>query len=945
MAQFNFDPINYGLGVASGVLTTLAVQRVARYVRERDSQRERAVVRTYASREADRGYLTALIEQARKSHLFGHKIRLDDILVEPRFIPPPDLMQPPEDDVPIEDVFDSLPMVHDYPYLYAPYNMQTLSIDDLSRGAKSIVMIGTQGSGRTTALLTIALWSAGYLEFAEPRDDILTELEDNLDPKKDVEIPEQVRRIRLRVAMSESTRDRYQDGVPEDSLPKDPTEPDEDVAIDVPSRFREIAPLYVHLANVVLESGEYGHHIDPAEPFVRALQHQAGWLSSKRLVNKTYKLLEAGSGLVLIDGYDDLPMSKRQNALRWLQALMALYPDNFFIVAMPPEGYGSLLEAGAVPIYLRPWHDQNISDNTDKIEENWKSFSKQAIEFDREEFDEIKEYTSTIKHNARQLHALDCSLRTWTTFKGLEETSYGEQMQTYLEDLLPDAPNIMPELQRLASVQLDNGFITIENLITYALQKREKGDDVSLLSTNELSTVDEADTEDYPDYSEFFSDDNHSQTVDSSDTDEAKTEQEDSDKDEDKLRKQITREQETLLSKLVKAGVLLSYRGGRYQFRHKILASYLAACDLATARAYTVVRKSRKPEWSYAMNYLAEMRNIDFLVAEQLDNSLDVRLDNILKLTTWLKFAGEEASWRNNLLRYLGNMMAAPNQFTIVRERIAAALVSSKDEGTQVLFRQSMKTGNSEMRRLASLALGVLRDDGALDALTQIATQDPVLENKIASVLAITAIGSREAWITSVDLLEMATDEETRRAITENLASNREIGYPTLYDALESDNIPMRRAALFGVARINTDWSWIAIDRRFQEDSESYVRLASEIVLQEKFESYFYQLEHYPEPSDAPWLVNWVEEQKDLGNIPYDMEIKDTIPYVYELSNNDIARWLMTSTIGQLGLYDMTDKIYQALNDQQNVIRDTAYRALAEFQEKLGVTIPAPIAQ
>ncbi len=950
MGQF-FEPINFGAGVAAGVFTTLAVQRVSRVIRERNEGRERAVVRTYASREADEGYLSALVEYARHAHLLGHKVRLDEVLIQPRFIPPAELMSLPEEDVPIEDVFESVPRVFDYPHLHAAYNIPTLSIADLSRGTRRVVIVGQQGSGRTTALLTIALWSSGFIDFPPPRDVIIDELEAELDPKKDVPLDEQVLRIRRRVAMTKQTQGRYADEDREDdSKPKDPTEPDKTVAIEAPSRFRDIAPLYLHMGDIILDSGEYGKQIDPAEPLIRGLQRQAGWLSSKRLVNKTYKLLEEGFALVLIDGYDDITSDKRQAALRWIRALMDAYPDNFFIVTMPPEGYGLLMESGAVPVHIRPWNTQDISDSVDKIQANWEKLGTKPVSFPREEFDSPEDYINSIKPDGRQLLALDNTLRTWSILSDMEEdNSYSEQIQAYLEDLLPKAPDIMPELQRIATIQLDRGYITIDNLVDYALQKLESGEDPRLTrtmtmetaavktSTSDLDAVDAI-----PDYSDFFDETSVGTDVEeSSDAGEAEVD----DKEEAKIRAQVTNEQSKLLEQLVKSGVVLPFRGGRYQFRHKILASYLAACDLSEAREEIIYRKYIKSDWDYAINYLSSMRDVDFLVAEQLDNPLDVRLENVLKLTNWLKFAGHEASWRNNLLRYLGNLFASVNQFSLIRERVAAALVSSKDDGARVVFRRGLQTPNADVRRIACLALGALQDKGAVDALSQVILQDPKLENKIAGVMSLVAIGSEEALIAALDLMDVSGFEEVRRAVTENLAANHQIGYPTLRDMVEDESITGRRAALYGLQRVEAEWSWILIDRVFQHDTESFVRLASEVVLSKKFDGYFYRLQTYPDPIEVPWFVNWEAEQRELGMVAYDTEPEALVDVAFTQEEDPDVRWLMTGTAGQTGQYDMLDKLYQALEDRDDRVRDRAYRALAEFQERLGAVIPVPIAQ
>lgn len=985
MADFNFnlEPISFGLGAAGGVLTTLAVQRAQRIIRERNARQERAVVRTYASREVDRTYLLSLVDYARRAHLFGHRVRLDEVLVEPRFIPPSALISVPEEDVPIEEVFDAVPQVHDYPYLHAPYNIPTISISDLSRSRHSIILAGLPGSGRTTTLLTIALWSAGYLEFEEPRDAVIEQLEAEHDPSNDPPVAEQIMRSRRRVAMSEQTRTRYREGVSEDEdgKPVDPTEKEEAVLLEGASYYRRIAPLYVHIGDIVLGSGEYGRMIDPAEPLIRALQRQTKWVAARRMVNSTYKLLEEGNALVLIDGYDDLAQNMHTDAMRWMRGLMTCYPDNIFIIAMPPSGYAPLMQEGAVPVHLRPWNDQHISDSVNNIVTQWESFHKQPLTFDRNEYEDIAAFTRPIKQTLQQQSALEVTLGGWAALKQVrqqpnmprlitddftlpaEEDDNAELspptasdiMHAYLLDLYSDANAILPELQRLATIQLDMGFITLERLVNdaYALATGQ----IRRTSTGEYDAVSAAieaeilDTDDdsLPDYSAYFSDVEDDISVPARAPEDSSSggtgnSKEEKDDDAEKLRRQITREQTKLLDNLVENGLLVPHRNNRYQFRHRMLASYLAAREIAFEPEENVLSKYHNPDWDLAMYYLSQMRDVDFLVAEQLDNTLDIRLEPLLKLTRWLKYAGQTATWRNNLLRYLGNLMAAQNQFTVVRERIAAALVGTGDDGTKVIFRKSMGTPNTDVRRIASLALGALRDDQIIDALAKIVWNDPDLENQIAGVLGLAAIGTDDALLTVVEFMDDAPNEEARRAAAESLAANREVGYLTLYDSLLSDSITMRRAALFGIGRIPTEWSWLAIDTVFQEDGEAFVRLASEVVARKKFDAQFDAVVPYPEVTETDWFLDWVENEKDMGNILYDAEDEEILTYALEQKKDVIVRWLLLGTLGQVGAINLTEDVYKALADETDATRDQAYRTLARFQEMLGKPLPSPLA-
>ncbi|MEO1288480.1 MAG: HEAT repeat domain-containing protein, partial [Chloroflexota bacterium] len=519
--------------------------------------------------------------------------------------------------------------------------------------------------------------------------------------------------------------------------------------------------------------------------------------------------------------------------------------------------------------------------------------------------------------------------RTWSIFNGNElqeedeeQITFADRIHAYLKDILPVVDDVLPELKRAATVQLDRGFITLENLIDYALFKTETGEDPRLTRTLTQEVMALADTSELQ-VTEDLDDDAR--------------------KEREKLSQEVSKEQTKLLERLVKAGILISFRGGRYQFKHKIIASYLAAIDLSDARPEIVYRKYVKPDWEYAMNYLAGMRDVDFLVAEHLDDDLDIRFEKILKLTNWLKYAPEDVPWRNNLLRYLGNVFASPNQFSVVRERVAAALVSSRDAGARVVFRRGIGTKNPDVRRLCCYALGASKDDGAIDALSQVVMQDPIIDNKIAGQMGLVAMGSEDALLTAIDLFDMASDEAVRRAVTENLAADHEVGYPTLKDMLESESITMRRAALYGTSRVNTSWAWILIDRIFQNDTESFVRLASEVVLRQKFETYFYELYPYPDALEMEWFILWEQTQKDFGVLAYDTEPEEAFEHAFSKSDKPEIRWLVTGTLGQIGEYTMVDKLYDALRDSDANIRDRAYRSLAEFQEQLGRPIPIPI--
>ncbi len=102
------------------------------------------------------------------------------------------------------------------------------------------------------------------------------------------------------------------------------------------------------------------------------------------------RLLKDGQALVLVDGVDELPKSRREQALQWLEELLTSYPDARYVVTSRPASMpqnwlnrDQFLVAGIQPMgfgdvrqFIRHWHeaarsqviDQELRRELDKYE-------------------------------------------------------------------------------------------------------------------------------------------------------------------------------------------------------------------------------------------------------------------------------------------------------------------------------------------------------------------------------------------------------------------------------------------------------------------------------------------------------------------------------------------------------------------------------------------------
>ncbi len=927
MVEVNWP--SFGVGFGAGVLASAAGYRVWQAVQAR-REAEIDLARTYSVRNADPGYVKALMEYAERAHLFGHRARLQDLLVEPTFLRAPELPAPPDEDTSLRDPYELVPVIHEYPALHTPYFLRTLTMDDLGRCEHPVAILGEVGSGRTTALLSMALRSTGFLEFPQTGDPVQAQLEEQ---EAKLSREEQAARIKQRLATIDQARQQYAEeggAVEGDKLVGD-TSGDQDA-------LRRRAPIYIHLGDVRLGSREYGRRVDPAEPLVRGLQQRVGRIISMRMVQRTYDLLEEGNALLLIDGYDDLPAAERPAALAWIESLLHTYDGNHIILAMPLEGYSSLVQMGVVPVFIRPWQQQRVEVAVQRWGEQWESVSGGKLRFDTAQYDSLEDYQAAVAQDARLRSALDTTLHIWASLADASRNQ-SDAMHAYLLERLPEAEELLPDLVFMATTQLNEGYFKLSHLVERALVAEGLR---ALPAEEEPDEATQGDT--IPDDSilDAYFDDIVDEAPPHQPESEADAAAEDEPGAEDKITRQrqreITREQSARLQKLVEAGVLLVYRGGRYQFRHKLLTAYLGSLWLAEAEDTVLREKHQHPDWQHALRYAAQQRDLTPLVMEQLQGTPDVLHEHVLALTHWLRYMGDTAEWRKELLKYLGALFVSENQFSIVRERVAAALLTSGDRGAAVIFRHALKNPMPDVRLLGCLGVGVLRDAAALDDLARLVVQDEDDDVRVAAALGMGAMNRDDALLTLVDVLDVSEDRAVRRAVAEGLAAYPETGYLTLWDAVHSKDYLLRRTAVFGLGRIQKDWALIKLNEVFLEDDQWFVRSAVQDVFHILYEESVRSLQPYPTPERVHWLAEWARSAVQ----DEEREAQPLLEQALE-QGDDLVRALALMTAGQLGEVSLLDHLYRALLDPHPAIRDSAYRGLGRLQQQVGQPLPVPV--
>ena len=104
-------------------------------------------------------------------------------------------------------------------------------------------------------------------------------------------------------------------------------------------------------------------------------------------------------------------------------------------------------------------------------------------------------------------------------------------------------------------------------------------------------------------------------------------------------------------------------------------------------------------------------------------------------------------------------------------------------------------------------------------------------------------------------------EEDLRRAAAEALANDPNEGYSMLKEGITLADILLRRAVVYGLARVEEDWAVEALESIRVEDDQWVVRNSASEVLESKTQMDPRVPRPLTTPSETPWLIEFAGKQ------------------------------------------------------------------------------------
>ena len=604
----------------------------------------------------------------------------------------------------------------------------------------------------------------------------------------------------------------------------------------------EAIPFLYHIADLRLPEGE--NKEDILNPILDATSNQASVLDLTRLPNFVEYTFKNGQALLLLDGFDELSPNEQGKVTNYLKTLLDAYPKIQVVTTGCPDHLDGLIGLGFEPLAIEPWNVKQQDSFIEKWGQLWtqtvasEAWSQEATG-QSEEVDPLL-INAWLATDNLTLSPLELTLKVWAGYAG---DSLGPDV---LDAIATHIRRLAPQKTPLAALETLGMQVALSaQAIFDSRSAREWVKNFEL--PEEEESLDGENEEGFD--------------VGIPDEEKPKTGPLKGKKKTGPLGKpgQVPATS-SLLNKMTDSGLLVSHPDNRMRFLHPVLGSYLAGRALVAVNADSSLLQ--QPDWAgkfLAMHYVAAHGDATNLVNTMLRQTEMPLHKPLFHVARWLRDAPREAPWRGKVFAQLATLLQTEGIPLTLRAQAVAAFYWSGDPGAAPLFRQFLKTHSFELVQLAALGSGAVRDLKAIDQLSSV-LYAPSPATQRAGCLALVAIGTSPA-MESVARALLQGEEDLRRAAAEALANDPNEGYSMLKEGITLADILLRRAVVYGLARVEEDWAVEALESIRVEDDQWVVRNSASEVLESKTQMDPRVPRPLTTPSETPWLIEFAGKQ------------------------------------------------------------------------------------
>ncbi len=699
-------------------------------------------------------------------------------------------------------------------------------------------------------------------------------------------------------------------------------------------------PFLIHVADLGLPLTTAQKPEDLLAPIASQLAENASVFEAGRMPNFVQYAFQSGRALLLLDGVDELPQAAMQDVVDYLRVVLKAYPKARVITTAGPEFAAGIPGLGFAAMALMPWTAEQQNHVLERWSELWQRYvaMESWAQTSTAPVDTLLLNRWLVSDNLG-LTPLEFTLKVWAAYAGDTRGARAvDAIEAHLQRLVPQ--NTPLEALYVVGAQAClNGTSIFESKLarewTKAFEPAEPSSAEAAAPEAASVAAPETALETAPETAPETA--LETEPVESEELpDEVSAETE---KDAKKSRKKGSQQaRPSLIGRLAASGILSMHAGNRLRFAHPIFMGFLAGKALGGAGpAETLLNQ---PAWSgqtTAMRYIAAFSDASALVNGLLTLDDPMLLRPKIAAARLLRDAPRNAAWRTPLMSTLVGILQNEDLPQGLRGQVIAAFALSGDPNVAALFRQLMTAPSVELRRFAALGAGVLADSKSVEELVGVITQS-VGRARQAACLALVQIGSAPA-LEAVATALLRGDEQLRIAAAEALANHPAEGQEALREGIGSEDILVRRAIVYGLARVDEPWAGELLEKVQIEDEQWVVRNAAVEILDTRQQLNPRIPRRLSAPSETPWLIEFAG--KHGQGVTPGAPATDILLLAFKDDNEDIRDAALnylryTPTDGVLST------LYQKFYGGDPETKEIIYNALSDIAYS-GTALPQPM--
>jgi len=652
--------------------------------------------------------------------------------------------------------------------------------------------------------------------------------------------------------------------------------------------FQNFIPVFVHAANLALPVDDESY---PLETIIDALEEQKSTLSPSRLSKLLKTAFSNKNVILLVDGLDELHNKRINLVVNYLETLLIQFPGIKVVTAASTNYIGNLPGIGFFPIPTAIWGQKNQVNFIKKWGNLWEEFIAHPARRKGDVQIDPLLYNGWLINMDSGTTPFDFTLKVWSAYAGDSlGPSHGDGIEAYIRRIATSIPKARKTLEILAVKIL----MTQDSIFT----ESEARNWISGSS---------ADTK--PQY--FSINYQH---------------------EDGEIKPQDTGIPKAI-PKLIECGLLINSQNNFIGFKHPLISGYLAGSSISIQEIGDIFSQQA---WSLSrttMEFMSFKPGLSDYIRETLAESTDPLLTERLAIGRWFPNIQKNTPEHKAVLKQLASDLQNEIFPIDLRIRVLTALVTSGDPGVLALFRHLMNSEKNEVRQLAALGCGYLRDVQSIGDLAKLLGGPAEVGQ--AACLALVNIGTKPALEATASAL-LGGDEQLARAAAEAFANHPIEGYPILKDGSSVDDILVRRAVIYGLRKVNEPWATEILEEMQIEDAQWVIKDAAAQAVEDI---------NNPDPSipkpqpplmDLPWLIAFAGD-RGLG-ISEEKPARDMLLRVPTEGNEDevIAALGQIRVRGETSIFPFAYTLYYGENPE---VKAAAFNTIWHIS-MMGIDIP-----